>query len=131
MSPEEEPTAIRIQSLGALRASEEEKWIGSNDDDDLDCGVEDAAEADGVLEEAVDVEDGGVGAGVGDVVDVRDHIVAHPRCGASPPEIATPLSPERITDRAHLCDDHGMRPGKPALFGGVFLFYVFVFVSYS
>jgi len=73
--------------LGALRASEEEKWIGSNDDDDLDCGVEDAAEADGVLEEAVDVEDGGVGAGVGDVVDVGDHILAHPRCGASPPEI--------------------------------------------
>ena len=63
--------------------------LGAMDDDDLDCGVEDATEADGVLEEAVDVEDGGVGAGVGDVVDVRDHIVAHPRCGASPPEIAT------------------------------------------
>jgi hypothetical protein len=61
-------------------------WGAMDDDDDLDCGVEDAAEADGVLEEAVDVEHGGVGAGVGDVVDVRDHILAHPRCGASPPE---------------------------------------------
>ena len=53
--------------------------VGSGGEmDDLDGGVEDAAEAEAVLEEAVDVEHGGVGAGGGDVVDVRDHILAHP-----------------------------------------------------
>jgi hypothetical protein len=51
--------------------------VGFGETDDLDGGVEDAAEADGVLKEAVDVEHGGVGAGGGDVVDVRDHILAH------------------------------------------------------
>lgn len=53
---------------------------------DLDGGVEDAAEADGVLEESVDVEHGRVGAGVGDVVDVRHHLLAHPPRGVPLPE---------------------------------------------
>lgn len=41
--------------------------------------MEDAAEADGVLEDPVDVEDGGaaspLGAAAGDVVDVRHHLL--------------------------------------------------------
>lgn len=79
--------------------------------------MEDAAEADGVLEEAVDVEHGGVGAGVGDVVDVRDHLLAHGRCGRRlaagrrSPRPAPPFLPERMTDRAHLSGDHRMRHG--------------------
>lgn len=64
--------------------------------------MEDAAEADGVLEEAVDVEHGAVGAGVGDVVDVRDHLLAHPRCAAGD---RPSLVPERMTDRARLLSD--------------------------
>ena len=76
--------------------------------------MEDAAEADGVLEEAIDVEHGVVGAGGGDVVNVRDHLVAHPRCGgdASPPPERSPHPPslpERMTNRAQLSDGHPAR----------------------
>ena len=46
---------------------------------DLDGGVEDVTEVDGVLQEAVDVEHGGVGASVGDVIDMRHHLLVHPR----------------------------------------------------
>jgi hypothetical protein len=59
--------------------------------------VEDAAEADGVLEEAVDVEHCSIGAGVGDVVYVRHHLLAHPRRGDPPP--------------TYLRDHRRLRPG--------------------
>lgn len=55
----------------------EEQLMGGN----LDGGVEDAAEADGVLEEAVDVEDGGAAAAplrrpaARHVVHVRHHLL--------------------------------------------------------
>lgn len=90
---------------------------------DLDGGVEDAPEADGVLEEAVDVEDGVVGGGVGDVVDVRDHLLAHPRCGASPRLAAGDRRdlPSLLPERAHLSDDHRIRS-----LVGAFPFYAFV-----
>lgn len=81
---------------------------------DLDGGVEDAAEADGVLEEAVDVEHGGVGAGVGDVVDVRDHLLTHGRCAAGDPSLLAGA------------DDGPGPPVWECTFVGVFLFYVFL-----
>jgi hypothetical protein len=69
------------------------------------------------------VEDGVVGGGVGDVVDVRDHLLAHPRCGASPRLAAGDRRdlPSLLPERAHLSDDHRIRS-----LVGAFPFYAFV-----